>query len=345
MTIIMLKRDVRYDNVIVSNSLVVPSTRDVTSTHLNPTQGSFVYNEDDDEVYIGNGTAFLPVQGGGGAVTTLNNAGGFETLVNDGVGPVLATKGLTAGTNITLDSDATSITINATGGGDVTLASVGAGETLVNDGVGPALANKSLVAGTNVTLDSDATTVTINADGGGGGDVTLASVGAGETLVNDGVGPALANKSLVAGTNVTLASDATTVTINSAGGTGATYVPFTPAFGTHTNFVVNEVINAQFAHYGAGSGSYVHFTMMLDGVVGLVDDVIIQFGLPTPGAPLLPNEIPLSMGPVSVIFADNVGWVNGTVASSTSGSPIHAHFTSTEADQASVHISGSYTLA
>jgi hypothetical protein len=44
--------------------------------------------------------------------TTLTSAGGTETLVNDGTGPTLATKGLTAGTNITLSSTASAITLN-----------------------------------------------------------------------------------------------------------------------------------------------------------------------------------------------------------------------------------------
>jgi hypothetical protein len=47
---------------------------------------------------------------------TLASAGGTETLVNDGTGPALATKGLTAGAGISLTGAATSVTIAATGG-------------------------------------------------------------------------------------------------------------------------------------------------------------------------------------------------------------------------------------
>ena len=43
----------------------------------------------------------------------LTSAGGTETLVNDGVGPALANKGLTAGSGISLSSDAVSVTIVA----------------------------------------------------------------------------------------------------------------------------------------------------------------------------------------------------------------------------------------
>jgi hypothetical protein len=43
----------------------------------------------------------------------LTSAGGTETLVNDGTGPSLATKGLTAGNGITLSGSATAVTITA----------------------------------------------------------------------------------------------------------------------------------------------------------------------------------------------------------------------------------------
>ena len=44
---------------------------------------------------------------------TLTSAGGTETLVNDGTGPSLATKGLTAGNGISLSGTATDVTIAA----------------------------------------------------------------------------------------------------------------------------------------------------------------------------------------------------------------------------------------
>ena len=51
-----------------------------------------------------------------------------------------------------------------------------------------------------------------------GSDVTLTSAGGGASIVADGTGPALANKSLVQGANVTITSDANTVTIAAASG-------------------------------------------------------------------------------------------------------------------------------
>lgn len=95
---------------------------------------------------------------------SLTSAGGTESLVNDGVGPTLATKGLTAGTGISLSSTGTDITITNTAvASSVTLSDAGTTthESLVNDGVGPTLATKGLKAGTGISLSSTATDITI----------------------------------------------------------------------------------------------------------------------------------------------------------------------------------------
>ena len=96
---------------------------------------------------------------------SLSSAGGVETLVNDGTGPTLAVKGLTASTGISLTSTATAITLtNNDPGSAVTLTDAGVGsghQNLVNDGTGPALAVKGLVAGTGITLSSTGTDITI----------------------------------------------------------------------------------------------------------------------------------------------------------------------------------------
>jgi hypothetical protein len=100
-----------------------------------------------------------------GSAVTLVSAGGTETLVNDGIGPALATKGLTAGTGISLTGTANDITItNTDPGSAVTLSSAGTGSSnsLVNDGVGPAVAVKGLIAGTGISFTSTTTDITIN---------------------------------------------------------------------------------------------------------------------------------------------------------------------------------------
>ena len=87
-------------------------------------------------------------------------------MVNNGVGPALATKGLTAGAGISLTGAATLITVaNTDPGSAVTLASAGGMISLVNDGVGPALAVRGLTAGTGITITSDTVSATVSASG------------------------------------------------------------------------------------------------------------------------------------------------------------------------------------
>ena len=130
--------------------------------------------------------------GGESASVTLTDAGTgtHESLVNDGTGPTLATKGLKAGNAVSLSSTGTDITItndapdqvvSLTAGADVSitgtypnftitntapavpvvLTSAGGSQTLVNDGTGPSLATKGLSSGKGITLTSSATDVTI----------------------------------------------------------------------------------------------------------------------------------------------------------------------------------------
>jgi hypothetical protein len=100
------------------------------------------------------------------AGVTLASAGGTETLVQDGIGPALANKGLTAGTGITLLGGANDVTIsNASPASSVTLASAGGTETLVADGIGPDVEVKGLSAGADISLVGAAGDVTIAFDG------------------------------------------------------------------------------------------------------------------------------------------------------------------------------------
>lgn len=168
---------------------------------LSATGGGITITQFGDDIFLGV------------AVPSLTSAGG-TTLVNDGTGPALAVKGLTAGTGVSLSASATEVTINnSSPASSVTLTSAGGTETLVNDGTGPTLANKGLTAGTGVSLSSDATSVTIT-NSSPASSVTLASAGGTETLVNDGTGPAIATKGLTAGAGISLSSSATAVTIS-----------------------------------------------------------------------------------------------------------------------------------
>ncbi len=147
------------------------------------------------------------------AAGSLASAGGTASLVVDGTGPDVSIKGLTAGTGITLTSGVNDITVtNSSPASSVTLGSVLTGHSLVYDPVGPDLLTKDLIAGTGMTLTSSSTDVTFT-NASPASSVTLASAGAGVSLVDDGTGPALATRSLVGSTGITVAEVGSTVTI------------------------------------------------------------------------------------------------------------------------------------
>lgn len=159
--------------------------------------------------------------GVGGEANTASNLGVTgQGVFSSKSGVDLQFKKLIAGTNVTMSSDANSITINSSGSGEVNTASnLGAGSGIFSSKSGVDLRLKSLVAGTNVTLSSDTNTITINASGGGTGETNTASnVGVGTGIFASKSGVDLQFKSLVAGSGVSLTNDATTVTITSTGG-------------------------------------------------------------------------------------------------------------------------------
>jgi len=140
--------------------------------------------------------------------TRLTNAGGDVSLVNDGTGPALAIKGLTAGIGMTLNDLGTVVSLQANGA-NITLQNAGGGgsTSLVNDGTGPDLFNKGLLEGTAISFGDSATAVTINATGT---NITLTNAGGDQSLVSDGAGPSLEIKGLTAGYDITLTSSPST---------------------------------------------------------------------------------------------------------------------------------------
>lgn len=196
------------------------------------------------------------------SAVTLTSAGGTQTLVNDGTGPALATKGLTSGNGISMIGGATEVTItNASPASSVTLTSAGGTETLVNDGTGPDLATKGLTAGTGISLSGAATAVTIT-NSSPASSVTLTSAGGTETLVNDGTGPAIATKGLTAGTGITLTGAATAVTIANSGVTsvGAT-APITSSGGATPTISTSMATSRVIGRTTAGTGVMEELTL------------------------------------------------------------------------------------
>jgi hypothetical protein len=124
-------------------------------------------------------------------------------------------KTLTAGTNVTITEDATTVTIAATGAGgasalddltDVTITGTpGAGELLINNATTGQFVNSTLTAGSNVTITEADGSITIASSAGGATDlngltdVTITGTpGAGELLINNATSGDFENATLTA---------------------------------------------------------------------------------------------------------------------------------------------------
>jgi hypothetical protein len=79
---------------------------------------------------------------------TLTSAGGTETLINDGTGPTLATKGVTAGTGISLSSSATDLTVTNSAPDQVVALTAGTGINVT--GTYPNFTIANTVSDTNI---------------------------------------------------------------------------------------------------------------------------------------------------------------------------------------------------
>lgn len=169
--------------------------------------------------YTGIMKAFVDVQfaGGSGEVNTASNLGAGSGTFASKVGADLQFKSLVAGTNVSLSSTATEITIAATDTGEVNTASnLGAGSGTFATKVGSDLQFKSLVAGSNVSLSSTANEITIAATGEVNTASNVGASGTGVFYIKSGTD--LQFKKLIAGTNLTITDNGTTITINAAGG-------------------------------------------------------------------------------------------------------------------------------
>lgn len=151
---------------------------------------------------------------GAGRVNDLPNLPDGNIWIGDSSG-VPQDKTLTAGTNVTITEDATTVTIAATGAGgasalddltDVTITGTpGAGELLINNATTGQFVNATLTAGSNVTITEADGSITIASSAGGATDlngltdVTITGTpGAGEVLINNATSGDFENATLTA---------------------------------------------------------------------------------------------------------------------------------------------------
>jgi hypothetical protein len=151
---------------------------------------------------------------GAGRVNDIPNLPDGNIWIGDASG-VPQDKTLTAGTNVTITEDATTVTIAATGAGgasalddltDVTITGTpGAGELLINNATTGQFVNATLTAGSNVTITEADGSITIASSAGGATDlngltdVTITGTpGAGELLINNATSGDFENATLTA---------------------------------------------------------------------------------------------------------------------------------------------------
>ena len=186
---------------------------------------------------------------GAGRTNDLPNLPDGNIWIGDSSG-VPQDKTLTAGTNVTITEDATTVTIAATGTGgatdlddltDVTITGTpGAGEVLINNATTGQFVNSTLTAGTNVTITEADGSITIASTGGGAADlddltdVTITGTpGNGELLISQTDGT-FVNTTLTAGPSgfVRITNASGQVTIGAGDGAEVEYLVRSTAVST-----------------------------------------------------------------------------------------------------------------
>lgn len=165
------------------------------------------------------------LQVGGSPVVTDADFGSDGILVRNGAG-VYDVIAVTAGSNITVSGGTGGADITITGGAGTgeanTASNVGAsGEGVFKQKTGVDLEFKKLVAGSNVTISGGTSDITITGGAGTGESNTASNVGSGSGVFKEKSGVDLRFRSLVAGSNVTIAGGTDDITITGgAGGSG-----------------------------------------------------------------------------------------------------------------------------
>jgi hypothetical protein len=173
---------------------------------------SVTLSENDNSVIIS-----LAAGSGPGEANDGQNLGTGSGIFAMKSGLNLQFKSLVAGNNVTLSSTGTDITINSVSD-VINAANLGAGNQLFVSKTAGVLGFKTIVAGSNITLTGDSTTLTISAPNAGTGSINNASnLGSGAPVFTDKTDDILRFKSILAGSNITINSDANNITVNAAG--------------------------------------------------------------------------------------------------------------------------------
>jgi hypothetical protein len=253
----------------IANTLLATTIR--TNSILDHLTASELINIDADSIDLFTGQATLNGNDLATSVTVaaaldtiaLTSAGGSESLVVDGTGPVLSMKGLSAGTGgISLTGAASDITIDNT----MTGASLGGAVSIFANKMGSTLNYRGVSAGAGISLSSDANSLTINSS-----NPTVPSLvsAGGVGLVSDGIGPSLGILGLQGGPGITVSPGAGVLVIASTNAVNATLAS---AGGTES--LVADGVGPALATKGLTAGSAISLTPS-------AGDVTIDVAAPT----------------------------------------------------------------
>jgi hypothetical protein len=178
---------------------------------------------------------------------------------------------------------------------------LGAGSGLFVDRLSNTLRFKSVVPGASIVIDGTDDEITISSAASGAGEAnTVSNIGAGEGIFASKVGVDLRLKSLVAGNNVTLTSDADEIFINASGGGAAS---------GQSNTASN--IGSGIGIFKQKTGVDLEFKTLL-GVSGVViSDGTDEVSIGTPDLPQLRLDFVNASG-LWIKTASNVGFGVGT---------------------------------
>lgn len=160
----------------------------------------------------------------------LSSSGIGESLISNNTNPNFSIKSLSAGSGISISSTSTDLTLTNdlpfTSSNSSDLSSVLTKTQNLLSSVGSSVFTGSVSAGSYIT--SPSTTNILLGNGSTISQYTLSNVGT-NSLINTGSGSDFKTKGLIAGSNITISSTATDITINSSGGSSSSnYWDFIP---------------------------------------------------------------------------------------------------------------------
>lgn len=128
--------DIKCTTFYASKRCRIPLTTNITTKTLEAF-GSLAFDYVNNIAYISTSSEWIPISGNGIQLISAGSVGSVS-LVSDGVGPTVSTKGLIAGPGMTITSTATDITLSSSGSGPSYIAGPGiniTGTTISNTGV------------------------------------------------------------------------------------------------------------------------------------------------------------------------------------------------------------------